>query len=40
MLTIADYQRIFQLATELAVVPLIVSVFYLYLTRKTMLLRW
>ena len=34
MLTIADYQRIFQLATELAVVPLIVSVFYLYLTRK------
>ena len=32
MLTIADYQRIFQLATELAVVPLIVSVFYLYLT--------
>mgnify|MGYP001229504105 CR=1 FL=1 len=35
MLTIADYQRIFQLATELAVVPLIVSVFYLYLTRKT-----
>ena len=40
ILTIADYQRIFQLATELAVVPLIVSVFYLYLTRKTMLLRW
>ena len=40
MLTIADYQRIFQLATELAIVPLIVSVFYLYLTRKTMLLRW
>ena len=34
MLTIADYQRIFQLATELAIVPLIVSVFYLYLTRK------
>lgn len=34
MLTIADYQRIFQLATELAVVPLIVSVFYLYLTRR------
>ena len=34
MLTIADYQRIFQLATEFAVVPLIVSVFYLYLTRK------
>lgn len=34
MLTIADYQRIFQLATELAVVPLIVSVFYLYLTHK------
>ena len=34
MLTIADYQRIFQLATELAVAPLIVSVFYLYLTRK------
>ena len=34
ILTIADYQRIFQLATELAVVPLIVSVFYLYLTRK------
>lgn len=34
MLTIADYQRIFQLATELAVVPLIVSVFYIYLTRK------
>ena len=34
MLTIADYQRIFQLATELAVVPLIVSVSYLYLTRK------
>ena len=34
MLTIADYQRIFQLATELTVVPLIVSVFYLYLTRK------
>lgn len=34
MLTIADYQRIFQLATELAVVPLIVCVFYLYLTRK------
>ena len=34
MLTIADYQRIFQLATELAVVPLIVCVFYLYLTRR------
>ncbi len=34
MLTIADYLRIFQLATELAVVPLIVSVFYLYLTRR------
>ena len=34
MLTIADYQRIFQLATELAIVPLIVSVFYLYLTRR------
>lgn len=34
MLTIADYQRIFQLATELAVVPLIVSVFYLYLTHR------
>lgn len=34
MLTIADYQRIFQLATELAVVPLIISVFYLYLTRR------
>ena len=34
MLTIADYQRIFQLATEFAVVPLIVCVFYLYLTRK------
>ncbi|MCI7198508.1 MAG: hypothetical protein MR490_05315 [Prevotella sp.] len=34
MLTIADYQRIFQLATELAIVPLIVAVFYLYLTRK------
>ena len=34
MLTIADYQRIFQLATELAVVPLIVSVFHLYLTRR------
>ena len=34
MLTIADYQRIFQLATELAIVPLIVSVFYLYLTHK------
>ena len=34
MLTIADYQRIFQLATELAIMPLIVSVFYLYLTRK------
>ncbi len=34
MLTIADYQRIFQLATELAVVPLIVSVFYIYLTRR------
>ena len=34
MLTIADYQRIFQLATEFAVVPLIVSVFYLYLTRR------
>lgn len=34
MLTIADYQRIFQLATELTAVPLIVSVFYLYLTRK------
>ena len=34
MLTIADYQRIFQLATELAVVPLIGSVFYLYLTRR------
>ena len=34
MLTIADYQRIFQLATELAVVPLIISVFHLYLTRK------
>ena len=34
MLTIADYQRIFQLATELAVVPLIVSVFYIYLTHK------
>ena len=34
MLTIADYQRIFQLATELAIVPLIVSVFYIYLTRK------
>lgn len=34
MLTIADYQHIFQLATELAVVPLIVSVFYLYLTRR------
>ena len=34
MLTIADYQRIFQLATELAVVPLIVAVFYLYLTRR------
>ena len=34
MLTIADYQRIFQLATELAIVPLIVAVFYLYLTRR------
>ena len=34
MLTIADYQRIFQLATELAIVPLIVAVFYLYLTHK------
>lgn len=34
MLTIADYQRIFQLATELAVVPLIVSVFHLYITRR------
>ena len=34
MLTIADYQRIFQLATELAIVPLIVSVFYLYITRR------
>lgn len=34
MLTIADYLRIFQLATELAVVPLIVSVFCLYLTRR------
>ena len=34
MLTIADYQRIFQLATELAIVPLIVSVSYLYLTRR------
>ena len=34
MLTIADYQRIFQLATELAVVPLIVCVFYLYITRR------
>ena len=34
MLTIADYQRIFQLATELAVVPLIVCVFHLYLTRR------
>ena len=34
MLTIADYQRIFQLATELAIVPLIVSVFYLYLTHR------
>ena len=34
MLTIADYQRIFQLATEFAVVPLIVAVFYLYLTHK------
>ena len=34
MLTIADYQRIFQLATELAVVPLIVSVFCLYLTHR------
>ena len=34
MLTIADYQRIFQLATELAIVPLIVSVFYIYLTHK------
>mgnify|MGYP000481254704 CR=1 FL=1 len=34
MLTIADYQRIFQLATELAIVPLIISVFYLYLTRR------
>ena len=34
MLTIADYQRIFQLATELAVVPLIVSVFHLYHTRR------
>ena len=34
MLTIADYQRIFQLATEFAVVPLIVSVFYLYITRR------
>lgn len=34
MLTIADYQRIFQLATELAIVPLIVCVFYLYLTRR------
>ena len=34
MLTIADYLRIFQLATELAVVPLIVSVFYLDLTRR------
>lgn len=34
MLTIADYQHIFQLATELAVVPLIVSVFCLYLTHR------
>ena len=34
MLTIADYQRIFQLATELAIVPLIVSVFCLYLTHR------
>ena len=34
MLTIADYQHIFQLAMELAVVPLIVSVFCLYLTHR------
>lgn len=34
MLTLIDYQHIFQLATELAVVPLIVSVFYLYLTHR------
>ena len=34
MLTTFDYQHIFQLATELVAVPLIVSVFYLYCTRR------